>query len=77
MITKPDQNLLVRAARVLQANAKRLQRLYGTDWNADKDAKQAKRDFDRLLKEERDLRALIKRLAKPAPAPAPAPAPQP
>lgn len=64
MITEAECNLLVRAARIVHTNAAGSLALAGEDWSANPASRQAKRDYDRFLREERDIRALVARLKK-------------
>jgi len=59
---KADRNLLVRVGRCLKEQADDLERSCGADWSLDADHVQAKKDHDRLRREERDLAAFRKRL---------------
>lgn len=64
VFTKTDKALLDRAARHLQSRAKSLVKLHEGHWSLTKEAKAAKLEFDRLLRDERDLRALARLLEK-------------
>lgn len=82
--TKTEKGLLERAARILDANGKELLKAHGPVWSATKAGVNAKLVFDRLQRDQRDLRAVAKRLfvqaqkdevpAPPTGASAPAPA---
>lgn len=63
--TALDKALLMRTARHLEERAAELERSY-TPWGASPEGKRAKRVYDRLLRDARDLRTLAKRLTKPA-----------
>jgi len=67
VFTKTDKTLLDRAARHLHETAVELQRSEGPVWSATESGKSAKKVYDRLLRDERDLRELAKRLEKTAP----------
>ena len=63
MITENDRNLLVRCARIVKSNAEALHATHSEAWPLGLKEKE-KRDHERLLREERDLRAMVKRLEK-------------
>lgn len=62
--TLTDKTLMMRAARQLKEQADVLLNRYGTNWAENDESKGAKRKFDRLLRDERDLRMLAKRFEK-------------
>lgn len=62
IFTKTDKTLLDRAARFLHDQACVEEANYGPVWAATQEGKEAKKRFDRLLRDERDLRTLGKRL---------------
>ena len=63
--TLTDKTLLDRAARLINDQARLLGTNHGTDgWSTDDVARKAKLVYDRLLRDERDLRALGQRMAK-------------
>jgi hypothetical protein len=64
LLNKADINLINRAVRHIQAMANQLSIQFGAHWSADANAKLAKRRFDVLLRDKRDLIALRKRLEK-------------
>lgn len=64
LLTNADINLINRAARHIQATADQLSDNFAGGWSADANAKLAKRRFDVLLRDKRDLIALRKRLEK-------------
>ena len=68
VFTRTDKALIDRAARHLKDTARELQRSTGPVWSATDGGKKAKRVYDRLMRDERDLRVLGKRLEKAAPA---------
>lgn len=61
-LNKADKNLLVRVGKCLRAQADHLEKVHGTNWALSPDARRAKKDHDRLRREERDLAALRLRL---------------
>lgn len=62
MITVADRNLMARVGRILRDRAAELEAEHGANWAASPESRQAKRLFDRLHREERDLAALRLRL---------------
>lgn len=62
IFTNTDKTLMMRAARHLSTQAAELKNSFGQNWAFDKESRNAKREYDRLLRDERDLRALAKRL---------------
>jgi hypothetical protein len=62
IFTNTDKALLLRAARLLLADAKALEDSHGKNWVENDAAKQAKLEFDRLHRDVRDLKSLVKRL---------------
>lgn len=60
--TKADRNLLARVKRILDGEAGALEERHGTNWAANKETVRAKRIYDRLCREARDLAALSARL---------------
>lgn len=68
IFTKTDKALLDRAARHVHNQAVVEETSYkGVAWSATQTGKEAKKRYDRLLRDERDLRALAKRLEATAP----------
>lgn len=61
--TKMDKALMDRAARNLTAQAKVMEGQFAVPlgWGATTQSKKAKLEFDRLMRDARDLRALAKR----------------
>lgn len=61
--TKMDKALMDRAARNLTTQAKAMEAAFAVPlgWGANKESKKAKLEFDRLMRDARDLRALAKR----------------
>ena len=59
--TLTDKSLMLRAARILEGDAGVLESSHGPVWSATADGKTAKREFDRLLRDARDLRSLVRR----------------
>ena len=71
--TLTDKALMLRAARHLAEAAAIEERSYGPVWASTAGGVAAKKVFDRLLRDARDMRALVKRLeALHPPAPVPA-----
>jgi hypothetical protein len=65
MFTKTEKALLYRAARRAADQASALQKsLAGLSWGATKATKRSKLEFDRLMRDHRDLRALGNALLK-------------
>ena len=63
MFTLTDKTLLDRVARMINASAKSLRAQYEAGgWASTEAGRKAKQEYDRLLRDERDLRALGKRL---------------
>lgn len=62
MITREDRNLLVRVGKQLKDAAQLEFNGYGANWGVDAASREAKRRHDRLLRDERDLQALRRRL---------------
>ena len=60
-----DKALLQRAARLLEIQARSIE-LVKTDGGGWAGARDAKRAFDALMRDARDLRAVVKRFAAPA-----------
>lgn len=56
---RADRNLLVRVGKCLRDQADAIEQDHGADWAS---SPQAKKDHDRLRREERDLCALRRRL---------------
>lgn len=76
--SRVDRNLLLRVGKHLADAAQLEENGYGQNWGASAEARDAKRRFDRLHRDRRDLDALRKRLEAAHPdslSPAPAPAP--
>lgn len=62
--TLTDKVLIDRAARLVNGQAKQLRLAHEQGgWATDDESRKAKLEYDRLLRDERDLRALGKRLA--------------
>lgn len=61
--TSTDRALLQRCARNLEGEAAALNASYAipNGWGASAEGREAKREYDRLLRDARDLRALAKR----------------
>ncbi len=66
VFTNTDKVLMMRAGRLLVEQAKSLKLQFGENWAASKESKVAKREYDRLLRDDRDIRALAKRLERQA-----------
>jgi hypothetical protein len=63
MFTLTDKALLDRAARMINGSAKELRVEYeGSGWATTEAGRKAKQEYDRLLRDERDMRSLGKRL---------------
>lgn len=62
IFTNTDKTLMMRAGRLLVEQARILKHSYGQNWAGSAEAKEAKRQHDRLLRDDRDLRELAKRL---------------
>lgn len=60
--TKADRNLLARVKRILDGEAGVIEERYGANWTATEESVRAKRVYDRLCREARDLAALSERL---------------
>lgn len=60
--TNLDKALCDRLARGLHAQAKMLLTLHGSNWQASKDSRKAKLEFDRLERDARDAGLLAKRM---------------
>lgn len=60
--TRTDRALMIRIGGHVRAAAAALHLEHAVNWGRDEYSKQAKRDHDRLLRDERDLEALRKRL---------------
>lgn len=68
VFTKTDKTLLDRAARIIHNQAVVEENSYkGAGWASSENGKEAKKRYDRLLRDERDLRELAKRLEREAP----------
>lgn len=67
VFTRTDKALIDRAARLVLDQAKIEENLHGPVWAATAEGKDAKRRFDRLQRDARDLRALARRLEKAMP----------
>jgi hypothetical protein len=67
IFTKTDKALLDRAARIVHDQARIEETTHGPVWAATAEGKEAKKRFDRLLRDERDLRQLARRLESTAP----------
>ena len=61
MFTKTDKALLDRTALLLTKKAAGIQSIHPV-WGATADSKKSKLEYDRLLRDARDLRALAKRM---------------
>ncbi len=66
IFTTTNKALMQRAARNMTEQAGILKNSYGQNWAASKEAKVAKRQYDRLLRDARDLRELAAALEKDA-----------
>ena len=65
MFTNTDKALLNRGARYLKGEAAKLEKAYGQQsWGADKQCRKAKLEYDRQMRDARDLDALATRLVK-------------
>lgn len=64
IITGIDRALMQRAARLIEGQAAQLETVYGLNWAADQTTRQAKLEHDRLRRDARDMRALVKRLQR-------------
>ncbi len=64
LFTTTNKALMQRAARHLTEQAGILKNSYGQNWAASKEAKVAKRQYDRLLRDARDMRELATALDK-------------
>ena len=62
--TLTDKALMLRAARFMVEEAAVLAQSHGPVWAATADGVVAKRQHDRLLRDARDLRALVKRFVE-------------
>jgi len=63
MFTLTDKTLLDRAARMINASAKALRLEHeSAGWASTEAGKKAKAEYDRLLRDERDMRSLGKRM---------------
>lgn len=63
MFTLTDKALLDRAARMINGAAKELRAQYeASGWASTEAGRKAKQEYDRLLRDERDMRSLGKRL---------------
>ena len=63
MFTLTDKTLLDRAARMINERAKALRQKWEmVGWAGTKEGRAAKLEYDRLLRDERDMRALGKRM---------------
>ena len=63
MFTLTDKALLDRAARMIHVQARELRILHEAGgWASTEAGRKAKQEYDRLLRDERDMRALGKRL---------------
>jgi len=60
--TNLDKALCDRLARGLHAQAKMLLTLHGSNWQASKESRKAKLEFDRLERDARDAGLLAKRM---------------
>lgn len=63
IFTKTDKALIDRAARYLRGEAAKLEKQFPV-FSATKEGRRAKDEFDRMMRDERDLRMLAKRLQK-------------
>lgn len=62
-LTKTDRNLLARVGKILREDAEAIAKAHSDNWAATPGAVDAKRRYDRLCREERDLAALRIRLS--------------
>ena len=60
--TLTDKTLMLRAARFLNAEAAVLEASHGPVWVATQEGIVAKKQFDRLLRDARDMKTLVRRL---------------
>lgn len=60
--TNLDKALCDRLARRLRTQANMLLTIYGSNWQASKDSREAKLEFDRLERDARDAGLLAKRM---------------
>mgnify|MGYP001614681918 CR=1 FL=1 len=60
-ITRTDRALIIRVGVHLRTAAQLEFNGYGQNWGADAKAREAKKRYDRLRRDERDLEALRKR----------------
>lgn len=63
IFTKTDKSLIDRAARYLRGEAAKLEKQFPV-FSASKEGRRAKDEYDRMMRDERDLRMLAKRLLK-------------
>lgn len=61
-ITRTDRALLIRVGGHLRKSAGTLAAGFGLNWGESPESREAKKEHDRLLRDERDLEALRKRL---------------
>lgn len=66
MFTKTDKALLDRTARRITMSAEAIQKVHPV-WGATEDSKKAKLEYDRLMRDARDLRMMAKRLVPSTP----------
>lgn len=62
IFTGVDKALLDRAARLMEIRADAMYEAAGGNWGATKESRKAKDEYDVLMRDARDLRALGKRL---------------
>ncbi len=62
LLSKADINLINRAILHIRSISNVDFQTYGSDWGATRESKSAKRHYDRLKRDERDLIALRRRL---------------
>ena len=60
--TGTDKALMLRSARLFDDCAKLEESTHGPDWNASTEARTARSRRDRLVRDARDMRALVRRL---------------
>ena len=64
LLSNADINLINRAIRHIRVMAAAIQGTNGPSWGPDAESKNAKRAYDRLMRDDRDMVALRKRLEK-------------
>lgn len=64
IFTGVDKALLDRAARLMEIRADAMYEAAGGNWGATKESRKAKDEYDLLMRDARDLRALGKRMLR-------------